>query len=379
MTNQDFPTEEFENRLDRVQRAMRENHFDALMFTTEAEVRYLTGFRTLFWQSPTRPWFLIVPADGKPIAIIPEIGAALMKDTWVDDIRSWSSPHESDDGVALLTDCLQGYGRIGTPMGRESNLRMPMRDFTRLQASLGGVEFADASQMMMELRWIKSEREIQKIQTICKVASRSFGNASSLFHIGQPLSDAFRAFKIDLLRNGADDVPYLVGGAGTGGYADVISPPTNTPLREGDVFMLDTGSTLDGYFCDFDRNYAFGSATDDAKKGYSVLYEATEAALKIARPGTECAELFNAMAKVVGQGTSDVGRFGHGLGLQLTEGPSLISFDRTVLRENTVLTLEPSMEISPGKIMVHEENILITDGPPVLLSDRAPEELPILV
>ncbi|MGC1488801.1 MAG: hypothetical protein WA784_13545 [Albidovulum sp.] len=48
---------------------------------TEPEVRYFSGFQTLSWQSPTRPWFLFVPAAGKPIANIPEIGAALMRRT----------------------------------------------------------------------------------------------------------------------------------------------------------------------------------------------------------------------------------------------------------------------------------------------------------
>jgi Xaa-Pro dipeptidase len=46
------------------------------------------------------------------------------------------------------------------------------------------------------------------------------------FREGQTLKEAFRSFKIDLLTLGADDVPYLVGGAGPGGYGDVISPPT---------------------------------------------------------------------------------------------------------------------------------------------------------
>ena len=41
----------------------------ALLVSTEPEVRYFTGFQTLFWQSPSRPWFLFVPAAGKPVAV----------------------------------------------------------------------------------------------------------------------------------------------------------------------------------------------------------------------------------------------------------------------------------------------------------------------
>ena len=74
-----FPVSEFEGRLERAQRAMAAAGFDGLLLTTEPELRYFSGFRTLFWQSPTRPWFLYVPRAGKPVAVIPEIGAALMR------------------------------------------------------------------------------------------------------------------------------------------------------------------------------------------------------------------------------------------------------------------------------------------------------------
>ena len=113
MSTTDFPQSEFEARLERAQKAMAGQRLDALLFTTEAEMRYFTGFRTLFWESPTRPWFLIIPKQGIPIAIIPEIGAALMRQTWLDDIRTWRSPAELDDGVQLLIDTLGQCSNIG--------------------------------------------------------------------------------------------------------------------------------------------------------------------------------------------------------------------------------------------------------------------------
>ena len=100
----DFEVAEFERRTERAQALMKSRGLDALFLSTEAEVRYFSGFRTLFWQSPTRPWFVIVPATGKPIAIIPEIGEALMQSTRLDDVRCWASPHKDDDGVSLLQD-----------------------------------------------------------------------------------------------------------------------------------------------------------------------------------------------------------------------------------------------------------------------------------
>lgn len=380
-----FERAEFENRLDRAQRLMALQGISALLLTTEAEVRYFSGFQTLFWQSPTRPWFLIVPATGMPIAVIPEIGAEVMRRTWIEDIRVWRSPHPEDDGISLLHAVLKPYAargeKIGVLKGSETHLRMPLADFERLVEGLPGLGIADATSLITSLRQIKSTAEIEKIAHICDIASRTFDQAPTLFQTGQPLIETFRAFKMECLKQGADDVPYLVGGADQGGYKDVISPPTARPLQTGDILMLDTGAVFDGYFCDFDRNFAIGIADDQSRRAYDVLYQATEAGLKAARPGVTCADLFKAMQNVISDfddQSDGVGRMGHGLGMQLTEWPSHAAFDQTILAENMVITLEPSMNYGTDRIMVHEENIVIRDGEPTLLSKRAASELPVL-
>lgn len=378
MSEPDFPITEFEGRLERVQAAMHAAKLDALLFTTEPEIRYFTGFRTLFWQSPTRPWFLVVPASGKPIAVIPQIGADLMSNTWIDDIRTWSSPHVADDGVSLLIDVLDSHRTIGMMRGRETSLRMSMNDFDRVMDGLSGATIHDATEMVQGLMQVKSEAEIEKISRICQIASNSFNSIPELVFEGQKMKETFRSFKVDLLQRGADDVPYLVGGAGQGGYTDVISPPSDRQLRAGDVLMLDTGATLDGYFCDFDRNFAIGHASESVKRAYATLYNATDAAIAAARPGVTCAELAQIMASVIDQEGGDVGRLGHGLGTQLTETPSIVSFDTTPMRAGMVMTLEPCMVIEGQKIMVHEENIVIEEGPARLLTSRAPSEIPII-
>jgi Xaa-Pro aminopeptidase len=61
--------------------------------------------------------------------------------------------------------------------------------------------------------------------------------------------------------------------------------------------------------------------------------------------------------------------------MQLTEGLSLIPADQAVLEEGMVITLEPGIDVGGGKILVHEEDILITDGAPRFLSPRAGREM----
>ena len=173
----------------------------------------------------------------------------------------------------------------------------------------------------------------------------------------------------------------MVGAADQGGYSDVISPPSRSTLKDGDILMLDTGCTWDGYFCDFNRNWAIGHADDNSKRAHHVLWRATQAGIETAQPGKTCRDLFLSMSEILAemdQSDGNIGRLGHGLGMQLTEQPSHAAFDNTLLKENMVITIEPSLNYGSGMMMVHEENIVVRRDGAQLLSSRASFDLPIV-
>ena len=60
-----FPLEEFVQRLARAQRFMALNKLDALLVTSPQQVRYFTGFESQLWESPTRSWYVVLPAGGE--------------------------------------------------------------------------------------------------------------------------------------------------------------------------------------------------------------------------------------------------------------------------------------------------------------------------
>jgi len=379
-----FPPSEFAGRAVRLQAAMQEADLAALFLTAPADIFYLTGFLTRFWESPTRPWFVLLPADGAPVAVIPTIGGALMRRTWVTDIRSWEAPDPVNDGIGLLAATLAeltpARARIGLPMGAEAHLRMPLGDFFRLREAVAPRDFVDATPALRAVREVKSEAEIAAIRAICRVADAAFARVPEIAGPGRPLDAVFRAFQGLCLAEGADWVAYLAGGAGPGGYRDVISPAGPEPLAAGDVLMLDTGAVRDGYFCDFNRNFAIGRASDATRRAHAALIAATDAGIAAARPGATAADLHRAVTDAVraAGATPAGGRVGHGLGLTLTEWPSLIPADRTQLRPGMVLTVEPAVVTGPGRIMVHEENIVLREGGAEPLSTLAPAEIPVL-
>ena len=377
-----FVMAEFENRTARAQKLMRERGLDAILLTTEPNVRYFTGFFTQFWHSPTRPWFCLVPAEGKPVAIIPGIGAAGMAATWIDDIRTWQSPCPEDDGVSLLVQAIKElpsrFGKIGMTLGPESHLRMPANNFARVVAEISPLEMVDCVQMVHYLRSVKSDAEIAKIHYACQIASDGYEALPGKCSLGDSEREICQKLQADFLARGADNSAFLTGGSGKGGYDDIIMGPTDRVPESGDVMIIDTGTLYDGYYCDFDRNFAFGAIDDQTKRAHEVVWDATEAGFNAARAGATTTDLYNAMWSVMEAGGAlgnDVGRLGHGLGIELTEWPSNTDTDNTVLEAGMVMTLEPGMLFAPGRMLVHEENIVIREGGAEMLTKRAPKEM----
>ena len=380
-----FSQAEFETRMEGAQGVMHDRNIGAILLTTEPDVRYFTGFHTQFWESPTRPWFVVLPNTGKPIAVVPEIGAEGMRATWVDDVRTWPAPQPEDDGISILSETIRSalgnVRKLGVQLGHESLLRMPAGDYAALLSTLPGVEVVDVATEIHQLRYVKSPAEIEKIHHICQITSDGFEALPDSLRMGESERINCQRFRMDLLNRGADNSPYIVGGAGPGGYGNIIMGPGDRIIESGDILIIDTGTTFDGYFCDFDRNFGFGTVDDGAKRAYDTVYKSTDAGFAAARPGATTSDVWAAMWAVLEDGGAlgnDVGRMGHGLGMQLTEWPSNTPTDGTVLEPGVVLTLEPGMEFAPGKQMVHEENIVITEDGAEMLSRRAPPEIPII-
>ncbi|MGI9608483.1 MAG: M24 family metallopeptidase, partial [Acidimicrobiales bacterium] len=240
--------------------------------------------------------------------------------------------------------------------------------------------FADATAVVRSLRMVKSEREIAKTTHICSIVSDGFEGIPDLLSVGMTEREAFSAFRIDLLQRGADDVPYLVGATGRA-FTDVIKQPSDRVIEAGDLLMFDTGSMFDGYSSDFDRYYAFGEVDVAARRAHEVVWDSTQAGFDMLRPGVTTTDLWQTMADVLSAGGSlgnDVGRLGHGLGMQVTEWPSNTDIDGTVIEEGMVLTLEPGMTFEPGRMMLHEENVVVRADGAEWLSRRAPRDIPII-
>ncbi len=381
----DFTMAEYENRIERVRALMTEERLDAIVITSEFNHRYLTGFTTQFWRSPTRPWYFVLPRKGEPAVIVPSQGVEnTMRTSWVATILTFPSPNPDNEGIDVVVDrlrkCDATFGRIGFEIGRKSRMGITFSDFQRIVAGISPSTVGDAEGILRKARQIKTPAEVAKIARACALASDAYDDVPSYARIGQREDAIIRSMHVDLIRRGIDKAPYLIGCSGPGGYPDGIMGPTDKVVDAGDVMIIDTGSVFDGYYCDFNRNWAFGHATDEAQRAYELCWEATEAGLAALKPGARASDLFRAQAKVLESVSSDwLGtRMGHGLGIQMTETPSNRIGDDTILEVGMVMTIEPGIFYGQRHLMLHEEDALITDSGIELLTRRAPRELPII-
>ena len=378
-----FPKEEYLKRLDNIHKKLENENIDAIVITSPANFRYFSGLDSNFWESPTRPWFLIISKNGKIKALVPSIGLSAIESTFIKDIEVWQSPNPKDEGTSLLKKIIKTFPKnsnIGFELGMETYLRMSIKEFLKIKKDLQEYNFIDSTNIVWSLRKIKSDLEIKNIEKVCSITSKVFNNLINKISLGMSEREIATIFKKDLINNGVDYIMYLSCASGINGYNQIICNPSEKKIGDGDILIIDTGSTLNGYYCDFDRNFGFGNINQKSLDAYNKLWNATEKTLEIIKPGISCKEVYESLSKNLFSSNvkSSVGRMGHGFGLQLTEPPSIMIDDNTILEKNMILALEPSIEIENDLILVHEENILITQNGNRLLSSRTPKELPVI-
>lgn len=389
----DIQMDEYKARTKRIQSALAAQKCDALFVTSEDNVQYLTGYRSPVWNNLTRPRYLIVPANGEPIIVSTINYVVIIEETtWVSDIRTWIAPNPEDEGISVAVDalrsCVKSNRRVAAELGQQSRLAMPTGDFLKLRNALAEVEFVDGHAMLMTERMIKSPAEIARIRIAADATSKAFEAVTQFARAGDSTYSIAQELKGRILAAGAEDVPYVVGVSGQGGYPCVNLAADRRPLITGDVCLFDVAARYDGYYCDFDRDYSVGKPSAEIQSNHTKVWDATQAGIEAVKPGRSLHDVWQAMADVLGVEavrTTGIGRMGHSVGLRMCEEPSISETDETVIAENMVLTLEPGIVVKQAttrqrerRVVVHEENVVVTKTGSSLLSRRTPQEIPVI-
>jgi Xaa-Pro dipeptidase len=340
-----FSKREISQRLNRVQRLMREQKLDVLMISNEENFQYFSGVSgtICLHNSNTRPAVLFVPVSGEPIAVVGSASAPTVAEA-VKDTRVYTST--SGVPTQLYVKAIKDAGlerrRVGVERGHETRLGMPLGEIEAVMGSLSAVSFVDVSSLIWSLRMIKSEEELSLMRLAAVITGKARQATFDQVSQGVSLRDVARIFGKEMLANGADRVNFVH--IGTKLPMNLTQFHSETKLRKGDLLFLDGGAYVRSHTTNYSRLATIGKASAVQIKYHRLIQGVARTMLKETRAGVRCDHLWRVARDAIrdsGFSILDVGRLGHGLGMHPTEPPSVSETDTTVLKPGMVMSVEP--------------------------------------
>ena len=337
------------SRADRLAELLAARELDCLLVSELVNVRYLTGFTGTNGAcvvSADRRLFL---TDFRYV----ERAAA--------EVREFE---RLPAGRELLKD-LAGHlsGRAGF-----DDEHLSVRAHAKLADAVDDdVELVAAGGLVEQLRELKEEAEIEAMAEAAKLGDSIYEYVCERGLVGRTERDVAVDLEREMRVRGAHDpsFPSIVAAGAHGALPH--AEPRDVEIPPGTLVVLDLGCIVDGMCSDCTRTLATGDPGERALEVYELVRRAQEAALGVARAGTPCREV-DATAREIIEEAGYGERFGHGLGhgvgLEVHEGPRLTKTAQGELSPGNAVTIEPGVYL-PGEVGVRIEDLVVVgdDGP----------------
>ena len=332
-------------RADRVSRRLQERGLDLLLVTDLTNVRYLTGF-----------------TGSSGIALVgPDTRRFLTDFRYVERAQNEVSGFDVERAPGDLAAALGEW-----PAGRQVRLgfeddHVTVRRHAKLREKLPErVELVAAGGLVEAERAVKEPAELEAIRAAAALADDVYGWLAGFGLVGRTEREVALALEHEMRVRGAQDpsFPSIVAAAENGALPHAT--PRDVEIPPGTLVTLDIGARLDGYCSDCTRTWATGALDDDLAEIYELVRRTQAAALEAVRPGPTGREV-DAVARdliaAAGHGDHFGHGLGHGVGLEVHEGPRLARTDESRLVAGNVVTVEPGVYV-PGRGGVRIEDLV---------------------
>ncbi len=340
-------------RLAALEASMEAQGIAACLIDATSSLRYFTG--TSWWPSERLTGAIVRP--GKPLTYVTprfELEKAASIVGVPGEILTWEE-HESP--FKLVADTVGPNGKVAV----DEQARVFI--WLGLAQALGADRLTGANQLIVPLRARKSQSEIDLMTRAKALTLEAHRRAHASLQTGVRASQVVKFI----------DQQHRALGADGGNTFCIVSFGADTSLphggegdpalKGGDVVLIDTGCSLDGYNADITRTYVFGEPTAEVRRIWALEQEAQARAFAAARLGEPC-EVVDAAARsfLAAQGLGPdyqlpglPHRTGHGIGLDVHESPNLVRGDRTPLDVGMCFSNEP-MIVIPERFGVRLED-----------------------
>jgi Xaa-Pro dipeptidase len=346
-------------RIAKAQRLMAEQKIDAVFMEGTASGFYFANMR---WGQSERTFGLVIPAKGDLAYVCPKFEEERARELikFGNDVRTWEE-HESP--YKLIVQIVRDRGLQHRRIGMEERVRFFIADGVRKEAA--GMEIVDATPVTAGCRIYKSPAEIALMQRANDVTIEAYRAALVTLREGMTQGDlsaniaaAFRALG-------------FTGGASVQvGKWSALPHGSITPqtIHEGDIVMIDGGTSCEGYASDITRTTVLGKPTARQIEVWNKEKEAQTAAFQAMKLGAPCESVDAAARKVIeaagfGPGYKTPGlphRTGHGIGLEGHEWTNFVKGNTTPLGPGMCFSDEPMIAI-PGEFGIRLEDCVYFD------------------
>jgi len=307
-----------------------------------------------------RPLVVIIPADGIPAAIVPNLELGSFEAlAFEGEVYDWRDQLGYQDAF----DQLLGNMPLAS-IGVEGQV---MRVFVdqALRKACASLVIQDTQKSIAALRLHKNDEELAAIRKAIGISERALANTIDKVAVGMTERAIENILVQNLFAEGAEDFAFspIVAAAENSAKPHAHSRDDYT-IVPGDSLLIDFGAKAGGLCSDITRTFFIQHCTDERAEIYNTVLEANVAGHTATKAGVTAHAVDDATTLVLeesGFGNRIRTKTGHGLGRDIHEDPYIMRGNHEVLESGTVFTIEPGLyDLNDMGVRI-EDDVLVTN------------------
>ncbi|EOZ5808483.1 M24 family metallopeptidase [Enterococcus hirae] len=351
-------------RVEKLRKKIQEENLDSFLITSPYNLRYLTNF-----------------TGTTGLAVI-----TLEKAFFITDFRYTEQAAAQAQGFEIIKNVGSIFEEVADLVQKEGLRELGFEETTvsfleySVLEEIIDAQLIPISGMIEELREIKDEEEIAIIEKACSIADLAYDHILKMIQPGMTEIEVANQLDFYMRSLGASGVSFETIVASGLRSAMPHGVASKKIIEQGDLITIDFGCYYEGYVSDMTRTFAIGDPGEQLKEIYQIVLEAQLAVLEVAKPGVTGKQL-DAVARDYitkhGYGEAFGHSTGHGIGLEIHEGPNVSVRAEKQFVPGNIITDEPGIYLPGiGGVRIEDDLLITSDGNRVLT--HSPKELIIL-